>query len=228
MRYFITGGTSGFGMSLVAAVLDRGHEAVTTFRSTEGNRLLRELVTRHASRLETLYMDLLLPDGLAELDKWRSSNAIDILINNAGVSLSSTALSPDIPNIDQCFAVNALGPVRVSSLLIESLLAGGGKSIINISSDMASLTQANGIGSLAYRMSKAALNMVTRQLAAELAAHKIIAVSIHPGWMRTKMGGEHAPLDPKESAEDLLDFISHLRMEHSGGFFDRRGQMLTW
>ncbi|XP_051888175.1 C-factor-like isoform X2 [Pristis pectinata] len=102
--------------------------------------------------------------------------------------------------------------------------------VINMSSIMASMELFNiqHGKTYAYRISKAALNMVTKCLANELKPHGILCASVHPGWVRTDMGGEKAPLTKEESVQGILKVLSRLSEQDNGLFLDWRGQLLPW
>ena len=117
--------------------------------------------------------------------------SVDVLVNNAGVagSWNTTLATFDAEEALRCFDTNALGAIRVTRALLPNLRAARGK-IINITSRMGSIGD-NGSGrGYAYRMSKAALNMATRNIAHEVKGFGGIAVALHPGWVKTEMGGE--------------------------------------
>jgi NAD(P)-dependent dehydrogenase (short-subunit alcohol dehydrogenase family) len=99
--------------------------------------------------------------------------------------------------------------------------------IANQSSQLGSISQASG-GAFAYRASKAALNMITKALAGDLAARGVIVVCLHPGWVRTRMGGPNAPIDVEASVTGQQKVLDGLRLEDSGSFFNFDGERLPW
>ena len=105
--------------------------------------------------------------------------------------------------------------------------ASEGKVIVVISSVMGSLTRANG-GSTVYRSSKAALNMVARNLAAEFSSRDIVVTAFHPGWVRTDMGGAGAALSPQQSASDLRQVLSGLGPQQKGQYINHDGSAIAW
>ena len=121
-----------------------------------------------------------------------------------------------------------LCPIRVTEALLPRLLASGeGATVVNISSFLASITHTNG-GSSGYRESKAALNMTTRSLAVEHGEAGLLVIAMSPGWVRTRMGGEGAPLEPEEAIGGLVEVIEGLTPEHSGRFWHHDGTELPW
>ena len=129
------------------------------------------------------------------------------------------------------FRVNALGPLLLTRALLQNLRAGDRRLVVNVSTNLASLSRTgteDAAGWYAYRASKAALNMMTRCLAAELAPEGFACVALHPGWVRTDMGGAGAPLSVEESVRGMRAVIEDLDMARSGGFRDYTGAELPW
>ena len=101
--------------------------------------------------------------------------------------------------------------------------------IVNLSSILGSIAENTKQGGLyPYRASKSALNAVTRSLSLDLANDKVEAVAIHPGWVRTDMGGQHAPLSPEQSVAGVLAQINSHTSDNNGGFIDQEGKTLPW
>ena len=156
--------------------------------------------------------------------------AIDLLLNNAGI------IGPrgqTIGNIDyeawaNVLAVNTMGPMRVSEAFVEHVARSERKLIVTLTSGMGSIADNTSGGSILYRSSKAAVNMVMRSLAIDLAPRGIICVVINPGWVRTDMGGTNATLDPSESISRMRRVIATLGPELSGKFFNHTGREYPW
>jgi NAD(P)-dependent dehydrogenase (short-subunit alcohol dehydrogenase family) len=130
--------------------------------------------------------------------------------------------------IRRVFEVNTLAPIRVAKAFVPLLMQGEAPRIVQMTSLMGSIADNGSGGSWSYRLSKAALNMMTKNLSHELAQSAIPCICIHPGWVRTDMGGPKAPLSIGESVAALIDTIDALSMEHSGAFLDRDGKPLPW
>ena len=150
--------------------------------------------------------------------------ALDLLIVNAGVGSRERQLDEvDAANWTRVMTVNALGPLLAARTVGAKVRKGG--RIAALTSMMGSIGD-NGGGAWSYRMSKAALNMGFSCLAIELRPRDVDVVVLHPGWVKTDMGGEQAPLSPEESAAGLRRVIAGLTT--SGGFFDYSGKQLSW
>jgi NAD(P)-dependent dehydrogenase (short-subunit alcohol dehydrogenase family) len=154
---------------------------------------------------------------------------LDVLINNAGVYGKDGKLTGlDYASMADTFAVNTLGPLRLTAALLPALRRGSARRIIHITSQMGSIGQNGQGGSYAYRISKAAMNMAMRNMHLELHREGFVTVSLHPGWVQTDMGGPQAPLRPEDSVRGMLNVIDRLRAQDGGRFFSYEGQEIPW
>jgi NAD(P)-dependent dehydrogenase (short-subunit alcohol dehydrogenase family) len=152
----------------------------------------------------------------------RLNKNIDILINNAGVLKDEDETSVTIDKLRATLEVNLFGHIQITEALISLINSGG--HIINISSSAGSLEQTTHTKYPSYKISKAALNMYTRTLAIRL-AENITVSSVHPGWIKTDMGGIDADLTPEESAEDIFKLVGS---KIESGQFWFRGKKFSW
>jgi NAD(P)-dependent dehydrogenase (short-subunit alcohol dehydrogenase family) len=162
----------------------------------------------------------------AELD----GQAIDLLLNNAGVM---GARGQTIGNIDyeawaKVLEANTMGPMRVSEAFVDHVARSDRKLVVTLTSGMGSLADNTSGGSIAYRSSKAAVNMVMRSLAIDLAPRGITCVVVNPGWVQTDMGGPHATITASESVTKLRRLIETLGPAKSGKFFNYDGREYAW
>ena len=125
------------------------------------------------------------------------------------------------------FSVNSFGPLRVTQGLLPNLRAGKGKQVVSISSIMGSIERNQG-GYYAYRASKTALNMLNSVMAKELGQQGFTCVVMHPGWVKTRMGGATAPVEVKDSVAGLVTVMGGLSPENNGEFLDYQGKQLPW
>jgi NAD(P)-dependent dehydrogenase (short-subunit alcohol dehydrogenase family) len=221
--YVITGCNRGLGLELARQLSARGERVVATARDIDDAGELRALdVDVHA-------LDVTDPSSVEGLAGAIDGEPIDVLINNAGVGVRSKPFEQvDFDEMQSFFAVNTLGAMRVTRALLPGLRAGEGKKIVNMTSRMGSIADNGSGGAYAYRASKAALNMVTRSLAIDLLDDGFVCVVLHPGWVRTDMGGRGAPTPPEESAGGMIRVIDGLRPQDSGEFFDYKGERVPW
>ncbi len=152
-----------------------------------------------------------------------------VLLNNAGIFPERGGfVAADPAEVLRVYDVNTVGPLRVTQALLPNLRRGDRKLVMNMSSGLGSIAN-NGRGSsVGYRSSKAALNMQTRTVAMELADEGFIVVAMSPGWVRTDMGGERAPLGPEESVRGMLGTLAPLTAADSGGYLNHDGSGLPW
>lgn len=219
----ITGANRGIGLELARQYSADNWQVIGTARQPEAAQDLQALdvqivqldVTDQAS-VERLAADL---DG----------QAIDVLINNAGILTMTRSISEiSFEDFDRVIAVNTVGPIRVTQALLPNLRAGEMKKIINTSSVAGSIARKTNAGPYGYNESKAALNMFTRSLAAELKPEGFICIVIHPGWVQTDMGGANAQVTVPDSASGIRSVIENLTAEGNGEFWTFDGQHLPW
>ena len=151
----------------------------------------------------------------------RKLGPIDALINNAGRQYRVGRLEElEFAELKDVFDVNTFGPLRVLRALLPNLREGSGKLVVNITSRMGCFSEYDGSSMWGYRASKAALNMFHRCVADELGAEGFTVVALHPGWVRTDMGGANAAVSPDESVAAMLKLVARMGDEHSGRYFN--------
>lgn len=223
MIALITGANRGIGLELARLMATRGDVVIgTTRQASEATELASLGVT-------VLTLDVLDPASIDALGAAMAGRPIDVLVNNAGVSSESKTLaSCTAAELARVLATNATGPVLVAKALMPSLEAASRRLIVNVSSQLGSIRNNTGGSSYGYRASKAALNMLTTCMANELKPRGFTCVAMHPGWVRTRMGGEHAPLLPPDAAARILARIDGFAPEDTGTFVNLDGQPLPW
>ena len=221
--YLITGANRGIGLELARILRGQGARVIGTAREPGQARELAELDVR----LEQL--DVSDSASTTALAHRLSGEPIDYLINNAGVYGRTDAIGTiDVDRMQAVFSVNALGALRMTQALLENLRAGRRKCVVQMTSRMGSIADNKSGGSYAYRASKAALNAINKSLAVDLADEGFICVCLHPGWVRTSMGGAGAPLEASASAASLVEVIHRLAPRDNGSFLDYEGRSVPW
>jgi NAD(P)-dependent dehydrogenase (short-subunit alcohol dehydrogenase family) len=226
----ITGANRGLGLAFARQYLADGWQVYAACREPASASELHRLTEDSKGKLRILAMDVTDPASIHAAATELDGRAIDLLLNNAGV------IGPrgqTIGNIDydawaDVLAVNTMGPMRVSEAFIEHVARGDRKLIVTLTSGMGSIADNTSGGSIVYRSSKAAVNMVMRSLAIDLAPRGITCVVVNPGWVRTDMGGPNATLEPSESVSALRRLIATLGPEQSGKFFNHTGREYPW
>ncbi len=224
----ITGANRGIGLGLVSKFLAHGHAVIATARNPDGARELWEFEYTYPGRCRILELDVVEEKSIKQLANSLKGEAIDVLINNAGYLASSGGNFAELSSVDiiKSLNINTLGPLKVTQALLPNLQAAAAPVMVAISSKMGSLTDNTSGGYYAYRMSKSALNMFVRSFATDFP--DITAVTMHPGWVKTDMGGAMAPTSIEESTTGLFNVICELKPVDSGRFIDFRGQDVAW
>lgn len=227
----VSGANRGLGLELVAQLLGRGWRVVAGCRRTQERRLT-ELAGEHPGHLHVMPLDVASERSIAAFvgEVGIVTDRVDLLINNAGVLVSGERYGQvSAKSLADSFSVNATGSLLLTQALTTLLLQAGGARVANVSTVMASIAQTDAFRTPSYAMSKAALNMATRLLAAELAPQGIVVACFHPGWIQTEMGGANAPLTVDTAAQALLDRAIALRAEDSGRFIaSEDGSDMPW
>jgi NAD(P)-dependent dehydrogenase (short-subunit alcohol dehydrogenase family) len=226
----ITGARRGIGLELTRQLLASGDRVTALVRDPATSTELAALAKASDGRLRIGACDVASEDSVKSalsalaLDR----EAIDVLINNAGVYQDASADLPelDLTKVLSSIDINAVGPMRVTRALLPGLEKAAKPVVVQITSLMGSIGDNGSGGSYAYRMSKAALNMFHKSFAVDYPA--IIALTLHPGWVKTDMGGEQAPTSVDESARGLLKVINGAGKAQSGRFYDFEGDELPW
>lgn len=227
----VSGANRGLGLELVAQLLGRGWRVVAGCRKTQERRLT-ELAGAHPGRLHVMPLDVASERSIAAFvgEVGIVTDRVDLLINNAGVLVSGERYGQiSAKSLADSFSVNATGSLLLTQALTALLLQADGARVANVSTIMASIAQTDTFRTPSYAMSKAALNMATRLLAAELTPQGITVACFHPGWVQTEMGGANAPLTVDTAAQALLDRAIALRSQDSGRFIaSEDGSDLPW
>jgi len=231
-RVLVTGASRGIGLEYARQWLAADARVFALARDPEGSDGLMELASGHPDRLVPVRCDVAEDDSVAAARRrvGEETDGLEIVINNAAIMGSHDDLeSLTLDGVRRAFEVNALGPLRVTRAFLDLLRAGERpRRIVNMTSLMGSIDDNRSGDAYAYRLSKAALNMATRSMAVDLADDGIVAVVLHPGWVRTDMGGENARLPVEEAVASLVRTIESLDRDRSGGFYDRDGEPLPW
>jgi NAD(P)-dependent dehydrogenase (short-subunit alcohol dehydrogenase family) len=226
----ITGANRGLGLEFARQYLADGWQVYAACRAPASASELCRLAEESGEKLQILAMDVTDPASIHEAATKLDGQAIDLLLNNAGIM---GPRGQTIGNIDyeawaEVLAVNTMGPLRVSEAFVEHVARSDRKLIVTLTSGMGSIADNTSGGSIVYRSSKAAVNIAMRSLAIDLAPRGITSVVVNPGWVRTDMGGPNATLEPPESIGRLMRLIATFGPEQSGRFFNHTGQEYPW
>ncbi|MFK7910386.1 MAG: SDR family oxidoreductase [Akkermansiaceae bacterium] len=218
LTVLVTGANRGLGLEHAKQWTAAGHKVIGTARKPDQATDLK------ATGAQVVKLDITNDEDIANLAKTLKGKKIDVLINNAGY-MARGEVSRE--SLSRCFDVNTAGPMLLANALTPNLKLSKNPRIVNISSRLGIISKARGIYP-AYSISKAALNMATKQLHAKLGKEGVIVISMGPGHNKTDMGGKGAPLDPKESVPKMMKLIGSLEKSQSGRFWYFDGTELPW
>jgi len=201
----VTGSTRGIGKETIRQLARLGHHTILTGRNEKHVTDVQDDLGGEGVITDACQLDVRDDKSIAAAVKFVADRhgKLDVLVNNAGIFLDESGAPGDIQVIRDTFETNVLGPYRVIQAFLPLLKKSGDGRIINLSSGMGGLTEMNG-GYPGYRISKTALNAVTRIFANDLAGDKIRVNSVCPGWVKTDMGGDRATREVEKGAETIV------------------------
>ena len=219
----ITGANRGIGLELARQYVGAGWRVIGTARTPEQAAALA------AAGAEVEQLDVTDQASVDRLARALTDQPVDLLINNAGIQPLAWSLAEvELGQFEAALQVNTIGPVRVLRALLPNLRSSQLRQVVNVTTNLSSLVGNTEGGFYGYRESKAALNMFTRSLAAELGPEGFICIVLHPGWVRTDLGGPDAPLALPESAEGMRRVIDNLQPADNGSFQTHAGEPMPW
>ncbi|XP_077981501.1 C-signal-like [Glandiceps talaboti] len=243
----VTGCSRGIGLELIKQFVklpNPPQHVFATCRAPENAHELKSIAEANPS-VQVLRLDVddrdSINDAASKVEQVLGENGLTLLINNAGILLNKdqTIEEVDPDNMIKVYRVNTVGSLLVikrflpllrsaSSLVHSDEMSVSRAAIMNMSSIMSSLGETRSSRGYSYRCSKVALNMMTLNLSMELAADKILAISLHPGYVRTDMTGPDAWIDTKECVEGLMTVMATRTKEHNGYHYDYKGKLIPW
>lgn len=226
----VTGGNRGIGFQICRDLAKKGFKAVLTARDPEkGNKSARNLQDEGLD-VEFYLLDVISTESIDKFTEFvlAEFGQLHVLVNNAAILPDeiSPALSVGLEEVRETIETNVYGVLRLSQKLIPTMIENNYGRIINLSSGMGQLSDM-GSGYLAYRVSKTALNAVTRVLAQETSGYDIQINAVDPGWVKTDMGGSNAPSTPEEGADTVVWLSTRPAGEPSGMFYKNR-KIIDW
>lgn len=221
----VTGASRGIGLEWVRQLAQRGEKVVAAARAPQHSAGLQALVKEHGVLPMTL--DVTDPDSIAAFAGLLGSKPVRLLINNAGIGSRGGLEETSHAKAMEVFATNAVGPMLLTAVLLSNLKASGQPKVVNITSTMGSMGDGPSGGYDAYRMSKAALNMFTANLAADH-GKDLVTVALCPGWVQTDMGGAGASITAEQSVTGMLAVVDGLNAQMNGRFYNHRGEAVPY
>lgn len=231
--FLITGSSRGLGLELVRHLAAFPSGTIGTIfasaRASLPSSDLAQVIQTSSGRVQYVQLDVNSQSSIEAAaatvnQKLSSGTGLDVLINNAGIQISESKPSQmKATDLEFTLSTNVTGVHRVTSAFLPLLSRGKSKKIVNVSSTLGSINltaQSGAVFHPSYRLSKAALNMLTVQYASELAPQGFTVFAVSPGWLQTDLGGSHAHLKPADGARATLDIILSSREKDNGSFRD--------
>jgi len=238
----VTGTNRGVGLELVHQLADKCEHVFAACRNPSEANALNEISQQHTN-VVVMQIDVTKEEDIAacvsSISQTVGETGLSCLINNAGQIHRGNLVETTAEDMRRLYAVNVIGPAMIAKACLPLLrkassVCGGSDmsvsraAILNISSKVGSIADNSSGGKYAYRMSKAALNMFTKNLSIELKPDGILAVNIHPGWVQTDMGGANATTSAEQSVAGILSVASSFSETHNGGFYGWNGENIPW
>ena len=229
-KILVTGANRGLGLGLVKKFLKNNEKVICTTRNFSKSKELILCKEKYNDNLEICELDLLDKDSPNILSNFLGDETIDLFINNAGVIGHSAQhfKSVSLNHWLEVLKVNLIAPLLITQSIIKNIEKSSERKIYFISSKVGSIEDNKSGGMYIYRSSKTALNQVVKSLSIDLKPLGISVISLHPGWVRTEMGGPNALISVEESVNGMIDVISNTSIINSGQFINYDGTRLPW
>lgn len=227
----VTGANRGIGLEFVKQYASDGWRVLACCRNHTAAAVLNDLAVQHKGHITVYSLDVAEYEQIERLSRELSNETIDLLINNAGIYPTSRSDGFGRTDYDawaRAFHINTMAPLKMAESFISQVTKSNLKTFVTITSKMGSVADNQGGGSYVYRSSKAAVNMVMKSLAIDLEAVGVISVLLHPGWVKTDMGGPNGLISTEQSVMGMRQVISKLKIENSGEFYAFDGQVVPW
>jgi len=226
---FVTGANRGLGLEWCRQYAEAGWRVFATCRHPETAGALHELALIR-SHLSVHRLDVTRAESVYAARAELQNESIDVLVNNAGIYLEKYAPTAALRYDEwrETLEVNTLGPVRVTESLLEPVARSERRLVVAISSHMGSIAEIGAPGDTYYRSSKAALNAAMKGLSLALRERGVGVLLLHPGWVKTRMGGWDAPLTVAESVAGMRARVDAFSLDMSGRFLRYNGTEISW
>lgn len=224
---FITGANRGLGLEFTRQYASDNWRVYASCRNLVHAKELQHLAY-YFNNITLLQLDVTNNFQLQQLADKFTDTSIDLLINNAGFQYEDNLDNFSIDIMRQAFFTNSIAPLMISDTFLENISKSHLKTIVSISSHMASIKENSSGDSYSFRASKAALNMLMKNLSIDLRNKKIKVFTIHPGLVKTKTGGSNAQISSEQSVSSIRNMLLRLTERDTGNFFDYAGNVLEW
>ena len=225
----VTGSNRGIGLEIVKQYSQLGWQVHACCRQPDNAHDLHSLA-QSSPAIQIHALDISNEAEINALTNKLKDISIDLLFNNAGIYGQQNASFGNTHSQQwlDCFYINCMAQLKMCEAFVEQVAASELKTIASMSSKMGSMTDNGSGGSYVYRSSKAALNAVMKSAAIDLKPRGIKVAILHPGWVKTDMGGPHAEISTTESVQQMRNTLEKLTLDNSGNFFEIDGSIIPW
>jgi NAD(P)-dependent dehydrogenase (short-subunit alcohol dehydrogenase family) len=226
----ITGANRGIGLEFVKQYRIKGFKIYATCRDLAQADELRALEKTHLDQIHVFELDVSNPRQIQSLAEELQNIPIDIVINNAGIFGGDSEEQNKLNSEEwlEVFRINSIAPIQVIKAFKSNIKKSQLKTAVSLTSKMGSIDDNNSGNYYYYRTSKAALNMAMKSLAIDYADYEIKLLSLHPGWVKTRMGGPNALIDTESSVRGMIQVIEKSSIKDSGKFLSFDGTEINW
>lgn len=224
----IAGASRGLGLEMTRQYASDGWTVIATARDPGASPLLAAIAGEHPGRVQVVGLDVTEDDSIEALGARVRGVPIDVVVANAGVMTHQGFGRAQWNDFKRLFRINSYAPLRLAEVLLEPMLLGSQRKFAAVSSLLGSIGADESGGFYAYRASKAALNALLKALSIDLAKQGVTVLPLHPGWVKTDLGGPMAPLDATTSVAGLRRVIAGATAADSGRFIQYDGATLPW
>jgi NAD(P)-dependent dehydrogenase (short-subunit alcohol dehydrogenase family) len=226
-QVLITGANRGIGLEFAKQYAEAGWNVLACCREPLSAMALQTIASTH-DNVQILSLDVADFAQIDALALQLKDQAIDVLINNAGVYPHSTFGDTNYDEWAKAFKINAMASLKMAEAFVQHITRGRLKKIASLTSKMGSIDDNTSGESYSYRASKTALNMVMKSLSIDLKPYGISVVTLHPGWVQTDMGGPNGLINTQTSVTGLRNVIENLNLENTGKFIAYDGKEIHW
>ena len=227
-QVLVTGANRGIGLEFVRQYAGDGCRVIACCRDPLKATALTTLAASSGGKVSLQALDVSDFSQIERLASELKDRAIDLLINNAGFYPHGSFAATNYDEWQKAFLINTMAPMRMVEAFVEHVASSRLRKIVTLSSKMGSIADNDSGGSYPYRTSKAAVNMVMKNLAIQLKPRGIATCTLHPGWVNTDMGGANAPINVQQSVSGMRAVIDRLSIDNAGRFIAYDGQEISW
>jgi NAD(P)-dependent dehydrogenase (short-subunit alcohol dehydrogenase family) len=226
-QVLITGANRGIGLEFTKQYAADGWKVLACCRKPESASALQTLADTHRN-VHVLGLDVADFAHIDALATQLKDESIDLLINNAGVYPQSSFGDTNYDDWAKAFKVNSMATLKMAEAFVQHITRSQLKKIATLTSKMGSIDDNTSGESYSYRSTKTAVNMVMKSLSIDLKPYGISVVTLHPGWVKTDMGGYNALIDTHTSVTGLREVIDNLNISNTGRFIGFDGREIAW